>query len=130
MKRALAVLGLAALISMCGAGVWTGSRPLVQPFLVSGAQEIQVSVQGWGAEHISYRVPPSSDAWYITVGRALSTHGWRSPTRYVGGPPADPDMYIRVTPFWRVAVWERASLGGSLQAAQITIQRWIVIDWS
>lgn len=129
MQRRLVVLGLVLVIGMCSTGLWISTRPLVQPFLIPGATEIDVSMQGWGTQRIRYRVPPSSDAWYFTVGRTLTAQGWRSPTRYTGGPPADPDMYIRVTSFWRVALWERVRLGGRAETAQLTVQRWINITW-
>jgi hypothetical protein len=129
MKRLLAVLGLLILIGMCGAGLWISARSAVQPFLVPGATDVQVHVRGLGTQEIRYRVPAAPDVWYFAVGRTLKAQGWRSPTRYTGGPPADPDVYIRVTYLWRAALWERASLDGSVQAAQITVQRWIVVAW-
>ncbi len=129
MKRTLAVLGALALIGMCSAGLWITARPPIQPFLVPGATDVQVDMRGLGTQEIRYRVPGSSGVWYFAVGHTLSAQGWRSPTRYTGGPQSDPDVYVRVTPLWRAALWERANLGGNVQAAQITVQRWIEIAW-
>src|SRR5262245_40317257 len=128
-KHILAVLAGLVIVSACGVGLWIAARSSLQPLIVPGAQAVQVAQPSLMEQVISYHAPGAPYAWYLTVSRTLASMGWRSPARYLGGPPADPDSYFRSSSLWFVVVWEHVELHGGPYDAQITVQRWITIRW-
>jgi type IV secretory pathway TrbF-like protein len=70
-RRALAIVGLLLLLAACGAGAWLAARPQVAPFVVAGAQDLQIQALRRGEWKISYRVAETQPAWHEALGREL-----------------------------------------------------------